>query len=136
LGGNGNDVLVSGYGQAGGISILSGGNGNDSMASVLSNFSFLTGGAGKDIFSFFVSEWMAGSAVITDFTRGDDMIDFSTLISTFIGGQAFNNTDATGQLRFDASAHMLLGSTDADADAEVFITLLGVDSISAADLGL
>ncbi len=142
FGGNGNDLLVSISSQAADISILSGDNGNDRLESFLNHSNLLTGGSGKDVFSFdmFISD--AGSAVITDFTSGDDVIDFSGIfdfidpVSSFIGGQAFNGNDATGQLRFDASAHMLLGSTDADTDIEIFITLLGVNSVSAADLVL
>ena len=140
LGGNGDDVLVSGYVQSADISTLSGGNGNDRLESFLNHFSLLTGGSGKDVFSFDMLNTDVGSAVITDFTSGDDVIDFSEIVdfrdpvSSFIGGQAFNNTDATGQLRFDASAHMLLGSTDADTDVEIFISLLGVNSVSATDL--
>lgn len=38
-----------------------------------------------------------------------------------------------GQLHFDATAHVLYGNTDDDADAELAIQLLGVNSLAAGD---
>jgi len=39
-------------------------------------------------------------------------------------------------LRFDAVNHQLLGSTDIDNAAELAITLVGVNTLSATDLML
>ena len=103
----------------------------------------LTGGNGNDTFRFYVNSYsddVAGNAVITDFSGGQDSIDLSHYLDagrfTFIGDQDFSNIHARNQLRFDAVNHQLLGSTDADNAAEFTITLLGVNTLSATDLVL
>ncbi len=60
-GGSGNDILVSGAGA-----------------------DTLTGGAGADVFSF--SKPATPSDRITDFTRGEDVIDLRALLEDYAGG--------------------------------------------------
>lgn len=64
---DGNDAL---YGNAG-ADTLDGGVGDDLLVGGI-NKDVLTGGAGRDTFRFAVGD---GSDTITDFTRGDDVID-------------------------------------------------------------
>jgi Ca2+-binding RTX toxin-like protein len=127
---------------------LDGGAGND----------FLTGGAGKDLliggtgsdtFDFNVlSEMGTTSAtwdVISDFVRGQDKIDLSTLDANTVTtandvfdsltvGSVFSGRFASaGDLYFDKVAKLLYGSTDADAAAEFVIQLTGVSTLSTSD---
>ena len=46
------------------------------------------------------------------------------------------SANATGQLRFDAANHLLLGSTDADSAAEFSILLTGVNSMTGGNFFL
>lgn len=129
----GHDVLNG----AGGNDILTGGAGQDK----------LSGGAGADTFNFDRAPHSGGSLetcdVIADFVRGQDLIDVSGIdadVSTagndafsFVGAADFG-ADATGQLRLEAG--VLYGSTDADADAEFALELVGVTALAAADLVL
>jgi Ca2+-binding RTX toxin-like protein len=109
----------------------------------------LTGGTGADRFIWnSAGESPAGVStydVITDFNADErDRLDLRhvDLDSAaqgvqgfhFIGTNAFSGTDATGELRFDAGTHMLLGSSDADADAEFAVLLAGVNSLDASSL--
>jgi Ca2+-binding RTX toxin-like protein len=130
---------------------LDGGAGND----------FLTGGAGKDLqiggagrdtFDFnSLSETGLTSAtrdVISDFVRGLDKMDLSTLdanaalagnqgFSAPVVGGTFSGAFANaGDLYFDNVAHVLYGNTDADAAAEFAIQLLGVSTLTTTDLFL
>lgn len=50
---------------------------------------------------------------------------------TFIGSNAFDTTNATGQLRFVDG--ILYGSTNADATAEFELALVGVKELHASD---
>jgi Ca2+-binding RTX toxin-like protein len=134
-----------------GANTLDGGTGND----------FLTGGAGKDLliggtgrdtFDFnSLSEMGITSAtrdVISDFVRGLDKIDLSTLDANaaLAGNQAFSAPVVggtfsgafanAGDLYFDNGAHVLYGNADADAAAEFAIQLLGVNTLAATDLFL
>ncbi|WP_085725525.1 S-layer family protein [Pseudomonas sp. R37(2017)] len=132
-GGAGNDTLLGG----GGNDILIGGTGKDG----------LTGGVGNDIFDFnALSETGLTSAtwdIITDFTRGADKIDLSTLdantatatneaFASIIGSTAAFS--AAGQLKF--AGGVLYGNTDADSAAEFAIQVVGIGSITTADLML
>ncbi|WP_018632010.1 M10 family metallopeptidase C-terminal domain-containing protein [Neomegalonema perideroedes] len=132
LGRAGNDTL---HGQ-GGNDVLEGGAGRD----------VLYGGAGSDVFVFrSASETGATTAtadVIGDFTRGQDLIDFSSFDanSAASGRQSFTGLiaanasfTAAGQLRFDAATNTLFGNTDSDAAAEFAIRLDGVSSLSDSD---
>ncbi len=146
LGGDGNDILIGG----GGNDVLNGGLGNDKLDGGAGNDILiggadndqLKGGTGADTFVF-------GEATLNDLildfrTAQGDKIDVSGIDAnantlnvddsfTFIGTQAFNSTDATGQLRFDVATHTLLGSTNADATPEFIVHLTGVTHLSATD---
>lgn len=131
---SGNDTISGGAGN----DVLDGGAGCDR----------LTGGAGQDDFAYHsVSSSRPGAPdVITDFTRGVDLLDFTeqyyepgmpTLEElTFIGGAPFTG-DATGQLRFEYEAVsgsvMLYGSSDADDDPEFAVQLLGLTTLTRGD---
>jgi Ca2+-binding RTX toxin-like protein len=86
--------------------------------------------------------------VITDFVQGTDKIDLSTLDAdaALAGDQAFTAPvlggtfsgvfASPGDLYFDTVAHVLYGNTDADTAAEFAIQLVGVTTLTAADLFL
>jgi Ca2+-binding RTX toxin-like protein len=150
--GSGSDTLLS-------IENLTGGNFNDSLAGNSGNNTLtgglgkdvLTGNGGNDIFDFNALSEMGTSSTtwdrITDFNLGDK-IDLSTLDAdtAFTGDQAFTAPvvgglfsgvfASAGDLYFDNAAHVLYGNTDADAAAEFAIQLLGVSTLTAADLFL
>lgn len=131
-GGLGNDTLIGGDGD----DLLIGGLGTDT----------LYGGSGADQFDFnALIEMALGSLrdVIGDFNSNEgDKINLSRLDAntetaihdafSFIGSSAFSSTNATGELRFVDG--ILYGSTNADANAEFEIQLLGVASLSSTDL--
>ncbi len=137
-GGAGNDTLNGGAGN----DLLNGGAGKD----------LLIGGAGSDTFDFnALSEMGITSAtrdVISDFVRGLDRIDLSTLdanaalagnqtFSAPVVGGTFSGAFANaGDLYFDNVAHVLYGNTDADATAEFAILLVGASTLAATDLFL
>jgi Ca2+-binding RTX toxin-like protein len=116
-GGSGNDTLDGGAGN----DRLVGGVGKD----------LLTGSAGNDLFDFNALSEMgitiATWDVITDFVRGQDKIDLSTLdadtgvagdqiFSAPVVGGTFSGVFANpGDLFFDSIAQVLYGNTDADA---------------------
>ncbi|MNZ44980.1 Bifunctional hemolysin/adenylate cyclase precursor [compost metagenome] len=132
-GGAGADTLIGGLGN----DTLIGGTGKDT----------LTGGDGNDVFDFNALLEMGTTSatwdVITDFARGSDKIDLSTLdantattandaFTSIIGSAtAFS---AAGQLK--VSGGVLYGNTDADSTAEFAIQLTGVTALSAADFYL
>lgn len=136
-----------------GDNVLSGLAGNDTLAGAEGNDT-LEGGAGNDTFDFDAATDMSTDAaatdVISDFVAGEDLIDLSgidvvagTLEDegfTFIGAADFSGTDASGELRytFDAATGIgtLSGSTDADADAEFVVQVVGVTDLAAGDLVL
>ncbi|MDF2464005.1 MAG: tandem-95 repeat protein [Ramlibacter sp.] len=103
----------------------------------------LTGGLGSDRFVLLAEGDSPATAgewdVITDFNEMErdridlrrvdaDVLESGNQRFTWIGTASFG-ADATGQLRFDSATHMLYGSTDADADAEIAIELVGVTSL-------
>ncbi|MES2942672.1 MAG: DUF4347 domain-containing protein [Pseudomonadota bacterium] len=130
IAGAGADTLLGGVGQ----DTLTGGSGRD----------VLSGGADSDVFDYnALSETSVNSAswdVITDFLRGQDLIDLSSLdadtgtgdddafIAVIDGAASFT---AAGQLKF--SGGVLYGNTDADATAEFAIELTGVATLDLAD---
>lgn len=150
LGGDSGDNMLGGL--AGNDTLL-GADGNDTLAGGAGN-DMLEGGAGSDTFDFdAVTDMSTGPAatdVITDFVAGEDLIDLSGIDAladtleddgfTFIGAADFSGTDASGELRytFDAATGIgtLSGSTDADADAEFVVQVVGVTELVAADLVL
>lgn len=133
IGGAGNDVLIGGAGD----DRLIGGMGKD----------VLVGGSGKDVFDFDRPtesgltrlDW----DIITDFERGHDKIDLSTIDANtstalndafhamMLGGERFT---AAGQLKFENG--VLYGNTDADMDAEFAIQVLGVTKLTLSDFVL
>jgi Ca2+-binding RTX toxin-like protein len=136
-GGAGNDILSAGAGN----DVLVGGLGGDK----------LTGGTGADRFDFNALAEMGLSSstwdTITDFktSEGDKIdlmgVDANTALTgnqafTYLGAVSTFTGNATGQLRFDATAHILYGSTDTDTAAEFAIALTGVSSLASADLVL
>lgn len=133
----GNDTIMGGAGK----DMLIGGSGSDK----------LTGGLHADFFKFNALTDSGITSItrdtITDFktSEGDKIhlgiIDANTTLAgnqafKFIGGTAFSKTDASGQLRFDSTAHILYGSTDADNASEFSILLSGVTKMLATDFYL
>jgi Ca2+-binding RTX toxin-like protein len=130
-GGAGNDTLVGGSGD----DRLIGGAGTDN----------LTGGSGADTYAFgALSDMGVGASrdVINGFKSIEsDHLDFSGLDAnpltaavdafTFIGSNAFDPANATGQLRF--ADGILYGSVNADATPEFEIQLVGVKELHASD---
>jgi Ca2+-binding RTX toxin-like protein len=130
-GGAGNDTLVGGSGN----DRLVGGEGTD----------HLTGGTGADTYVFGALADMGVGAlrdVISGFKSTElDQLDLTGLDAnplttpvdafSFIGNNAFDSTNATGQLRF--ADGILYGSTDADATAEFEFELVGVKELHASD---
>ena len=112
------DTLVGGANA----NMLNGGKGADT----------LTGGAGKDVFVF---DTIETGDVITDFTKGDK-INLTALDVKFKFVTAFDKTDATGQLRFDAATNTLQGSVDAGSEVEFSVKLNGVKTLAIEDLML
>jgi Ca2+-binding RTX toxin-like protein len=137
-GGAGNDTLSGGSGN----DTLDGGAGNDTLIGGAGK-DVMTGGAGNDIFDFnALSELGLGSTlrdVITDFTRGQDKIDLSTIDTnaSLTGDQAFTFvtafTTTAGQVRYSGGIVYL--NTDNDTAAEFEIELTGTipASLSASD---
>ncbi|WP_095128497.1 M10 family metallopeptidase C-terminal domain-containing protein [Pseudomonas sp. Irchel s3h14] len=130
-GGAGNDTLVGGSGD----DRLIGGAGTDN----------LTGGTGADTYAFGALSDMGVGAlrdVISGFkTTEGDHLDFTGLDAnpltatvdafTFIGSNAFDPSNATGQLRF--ADGILYGSVNADATPEFEFELVGVQELHASD---
>ncbi|QZP31465.1 putative Ig domain-containing protein [Pseudomonas sp. DR48] len=130
-GGAGNDTLVGGSGD----DRLIGGAGTDT----------LTGGTGADTYAFgALSDMGIGASrdVINGFKSIEgDHLDFTGLDAnpltaavdafTFIGSNAFDPANATGQLRF--ADGILYGSVNADATPEFEIQLVGVKDLHASD---
>jgi Ca2+-binding RTX toxin-like protein len=129
IGGSGDDRLIAGAGS----DILIGGSGKD----------ILSGGAGNDIFDFnslFKRAVLSDADVITDFVRGHDKIDLSTLdantataandaFTGFIASGA--SFTAAGQLRL--SGDVLYANADADSEAEFAVHLTGITHLTLAD---
>ncbi|WP_342654390.1 putative Ig domain-containing protein [Pseudomonas sp. F3-2] len=130
-GGAGNDTLVGGSGN----DRLIGGEGTDN----------LIGGTGADTYVFgALSDMGVGTLrdVISGFKSAEgDRLDFTGLDAnpltaqidafSFIGSNAFDATNATGQLRF--ADGVLYGSINADATPEFEIQLTGVKELHASD---
>lgn len=111
----------------------------------------LTGGKGADVFRYTNVKDSGTTAktrdTIIDFKHTEgDKIDLSTIDAneksandqafTFIGTKAFSKIDATVQIRFDATSHILYGSTNADSKPEFSILLSGVKSLVVDDFVL
>lgn len=140
----GNDALNGGAGA----DTLRGGAGNDTLTGGPGRDS-LAGGSGADRFDFNAAAETgiiaANRDVIADFKRTEsDKIDLASIDANiaiagnqafkFIGAAAFNDANASAQLRYDPVAKILSGSTDADNQAEFQIALTGVSSLLASDI--
>lgn len=133
-GGAGNDTLDGGADN----DSLNGGTGNDRLTGGLGADS-LTGGTGNDVFVFSAIN-QSGTTVptrdlITDFARGQDLIDVSGISNnfSFIGTAAFT---ATNQLRYSTvgGQTVIEANTTGDANADFSIALGTVfNTLSAAD---
>ena len=135
------DVLIGSKGA----NVLSGGDGDDRISGG-KGADTLAGGAGADVFAYAEVKDSAPGKVdhITDFTSGTDRIDLSAIDAVKGGADnAFTFADsapasgsAAGVVWFDAAAHTLYASVNADAAPELAIVLDGVTALTAADLVL
>ncbi len=137
-GGAGNDLLSGGDGAdilqgAAGADTLEGGAGGDTMS----------GGSGADIFRF-RDDWVKWERdVITDFTRGTDVIDLRATDArsatnanegfTLIGNSPFHSV--AGELRFQSynGGIDVSGDINGDGVADFTIRVQGATTLSAAD---
>lgn len=136
-GGGGHDLLFGGSGR----DLVEGGSGNDLLCGGRGDDT-LAGGAGADVFVWADPE---ARDVVLDF-RAEDLLALAPIDAdaTRGGEQAFRWLGAAG---FDGRAGalwterdggdlLLLGSTDADAAAEVAIRLVGASRLALADVVL
>jgi Ca2+-binding RTX toxin-like protein len=137
-GNTGSNSLSGGAGN----DTVSGGSGNDTLVGGADKDS-LTSGVGNDVFDFnAASESGTANAtwdIITDFIRGQDRIDLSSIDANTAttANDAFTTIiaisaayTAAGQLKF--ASGVLYGNID--ADAEFAITLTGVTTLSTGDI--
>lgn len=119
-----------------GHNMLYGGGGNDTLQGGAS-WDVMKGDAGADTFVFSAATDIGLGYLsdrVVDFTRGSDLLDFSAMDLTFIGGDDF--TSVAGQLRFERffDALKLFGDSDGDGVADFSILLtLNID-ITSTDL--
>ncbi|WP_292933498.1 M10 family metallopeptidase C-terminal domain-containing protein [Novosphingobium sp. PASSN1] len=124
---------------------LAGGDGNDTLTGS-KGADTLTGGAGSDVFAFtsVKDSDLKKTDVITDFTAGADSINLSAIDAVKgVSGSAFTFSnaapvegEAAGVVWFNSATHTLYASINADAKAEIAISLTAVDAVTAADLVL
>jgi serralysin len=146
-GGDGVDQIKGGTA----VDTINGGNGNDKINGA-GGADILTGGAGSDVFKYGAasdSGLGAGADRITDFTIGQDRLNFSRIDAdaalagdqafAFVGTAAFTNT-GLGQLRYLTSGSDLIVQADVNGDGvtdmEVILQGLGGQSLGAADFVL
>lgn len=120
-GGAGGDMLDGGAGD----DVIDGGAGSDT----------LTGGSGRDMFVF-ADE--GGTDRVTDFRRGQDLLDFSDLSEgdfSFLGSNAFSATGAA-EIRTGMNAGVFSAFVDANGDgaADLIVALPNVGALTQADL--
>lgn len=127
-GGGGNDVLLGGLGNDrlngdAGDDILNGGAGAD----------ILTGGAGRDLFQFDVAD--GATDVITDFRRGQDLIDLSGFDAnfSFIGSSAFSGVAGQLQVARVGGVLTVSGDLDGNGTGDFFIQVQGNSVLTTAD---
>lgn len=122
VGGSGNDRLIGGEGT----DTLSGGSGADTY--VFGSLAEMGVGALRDVISGFKS----ADGDLLDFTGWDaNPLTAGMDAFRFIGSDAFDATDATGQLRF--ADGILYGNVNADATPDFEIQLVGVKELHASD---
>lgn len=151
VGNGGNDLVEGGAGadaQQGnaGRDTLRGGSGDDSLFAGL-HADELTGGDGADLFIFTwggtVSHFDSGTQaaardVITDFTRGDDLIrliESSLDQITLIGQAAFTAENQVRWVSKDGSTTIFING-NADLAADMAITLQGISFLGVGDFQL
>ncbi|WP_313528254.1 calcium-binding protein [Shinella sp.] len=150
----GDDTLSGGTG----IDSLSGGSGNDKLSGDSGGDSLygglgadtLTGGTGEDRFIFKVTQESNdadGRDTITDFNKGNDLIDLSMVdavsgsgtgkagLQHFVFKGEKSTIGAAGELtyKFVGSDTLISGNTDPDADAEFSILIKGHIVLDKAD---
>jgi Ca2+-binding RTX toxin-like protein len=144
LGGDGDDHLFGGTGK----DVLDGGAGNDRLLGSI-DADRLTGGAGDDTFIFedfedFIPISGSGLDTITDFTRGDDVIDLSQIDAkgAVAGDQAFAFTGLSAVNAFGEVSYRFVGGTTVISigyntpTAFDVLTLTGRVALTAADFVL
>lgn len=121
--GSGNDVVTGGTGNDdlhghNGNDTVDGGGGDDTVRGGR-NDDVMIGGAGSDIFVF---DYNGGDDTITDFTVGDDMLQYAirSLTETYMLNNA---TDVGANVQFDVYGTTLIlqGVNIADLDGQEFI---------------
>ena len=105
----------------------------------------LTGGVGRDLFSFSSIGEIAGD-VITDFSTGEDKVSLDAIDADEIaaGGQDFTwrgdqgLTGAAGDLAYIAkrNATLVVGDTNGDGVADLMLRLVGQIALQEADFDL
>lgn len=158
VGTTGNDTINLTGITATGIAAIDAGTGNDTIrgsdsADVIKaglGTDILTGNGGADVFDFDKPlDSRSGGAfdTITDFTRGEDLIDLSTIDAntkvannqafTLIGSDSFHRI--AGELRYDLSvpgATKVFGDVNGDGVADFEIQLTGQHNLTASDFVL
>jgi Ca2+-binding RTX toxin-like protein len=133
IGGDGDDILRGGDGN----DRLNGGDGNDTLIGGAGGDK-LTGGADADVFRFNIAAHSpnAGAAdQITDFTRGEDLIDLSGLNATpvFIGSGAFSGTGAEVRIAASGPNRLVMVDMDGDGSADMKIIVIGMAGLESHD---
>jgi len=142
IGGSGNDRILGNAGRDN----LSGGRGDDVLKGG-GGRDMLTGGAGADTFVFTSLAQSRNNKVdrITDFNRGSDQIDVSSIDAVssrggnqtfdFIGTSAFN---AAGQIRITSDGGDIVVQADVNGDgrADFEIIVKDIATLSASDFDL
>lgn len=130
------------------VDTINGGGGGDKIMG-RGGADVITGGLGDDRFRYIDnadSGFGAARDRITDFTSGQDLIDFSWFDGdavtagdqafTFVGTAAFTNT-GIGQLRYTTSGGDILLQADTNgdgvADMEIILQGIGASTLTAAD---
>jgi Ca2+-binding RTX toxin-like protein len=131
-GGSGNDTIIAGAGN----DTLDGGAGNDVLTGGQGS-DMLTGGLGADRF---VYNSDAYGDVITDFNSFEfDKIDLSAIDANtntavndaFIFVTNFTNT--IGEVAYDPGTFVIIGDSNGDGIADLFINMWGISTMSASD---
>ncbi|MBK5922432.1 hypothetical protein CCR90_01300 [Rhodovulum sulfidophilum] len=141
-GGSGSDTIIGSAGN----DVIIGGRGNDNLSGGAGG-DILTGMAGADIFDFNVASHSNGANIdrITDFVRGEDLLDLSGIDANsglagdqdfdFIGTAAFSGT--AGELRADLTAvpgmTVILADINGNGAVDLEIRLDGLYSLAATD---